>query len=116
MPNLPILSYRTHRGVVRYNAQIKSSIPGSTAADTSELRAELARGTALLLAVVIPVATGRAVGAVATARADLCRARRADSLLVCRRDNLVGEVKPGKRTQATKYNMVGCGKDGRNNQ
>jgi hypothetical protein len=69
-------------------------IPGSTTADTSELGTEVTGGTAVLLAVVVPVATGSAVGALTTGATDLGGTRGTDSLLVGGGDDLSGEVEP----------------------
>ena len=69
-------------------------LAGRTTADTSELWPELARGAALLLSVVVAVAAGRAVGALAAGATNLRRARGADRLFVRRGDDLAREVKP----------------------
>ena len=68
-------------------------LAGRTTADTSELWPELARRT-LLLPVVVAVAAGRAVGALAAGATNLRRARGADRLFVRRGDDLAREVKP----------------------
>ena len=76
-------------------------LPGRTTADASELWPELSRRT-LLLPVVLAVAAGRAVGALAAARAaHLGRTRRANGLFVGGGDNLRGKVQPSsKRVRA----------------
>lgn len=70
-------------------------LPGRTTADTGELWPELSGGT-LLLPVVVAVAAGRTVGAIATGTTDLRRAGGTDRLFVRGGDNLAGEVEPGK--------------------
>ena len=69
-------------------------LPGRATADTSKLWPELARRTTLLLPVVLAVAAGRAVGALAAAGTDSGGAGGAYRLFVRRGDNLSGEVKP----------------------
>ena len=79
-------------------------LPGRTTADTSELWPELSRRT-LLLPVVLAVAAGRAVGALATSRAThLRRARGADSLFVRGGDDLGRKVQP--EGIAARYEVV----------
>ena len=77
-------------------------LPGRTAADTSELWTELAGGTTLLLPVVLAVAAGRAVRALAAAGAThLRRARGASGLFVRGGDDLAREVQPARVPQHT---------------
>ena len=68
-------------------------LPGRTTTDTRKLWPELSRRS-LLLPVVLAVAAGRAVGALATGATNLRRARGADRLFVRRGDDLAREVKP----------------------
>ena len=69
-------------------------LPGRTTADTSKLWPELARRTTLLLPVVLAVAAGRAVRALAAGATHLRRARGADGLFVRGGDDLGRKVQP----------------------
>lgn len=65
-----------------------------TPSDTSKLGPVLARRTTLLLPVVVTVAAGGTVCAIASSRADGSGACWPCGLFVCGGDNFAGEVEP----------------------